>query len=109
MGSFLLLTRAALETVGVMDPQFPIFFNEVDWCWRAKRGHGLGIYFTPHVTVTHYGAGSTRQVKAGMIKESHRSLLRFYDKHYPDLAPPLRALIRAAVLLNERRLLRRAV
>lgn len=107
MGSFLWLSRAAYERVGGLDPQFPIFFNEVDWCRRAKRD-GFPIYYTPEVVVTHYGGGSTRQVKRGMVRESHRSLLRFYDKHYPDLFPPFQWLLRAAVLLNERRLLRRA-
>ena len=106
MGSFLWISRAAYAAVGGMDTQFPIFFNEVDWCWRAKREHGFPIYYTPEVVVTHYGGGSTRQVKASMIRESHRSLLRFYDKHYATLAPPVKWLIRGAVLLNERRLLR---
>ena len=108
MGSFLWITRRAYELVGSLDPRFPIFFNEVDWCWRAKRGHGLGIWYTPDVVVTHYGGGSTRQVKASMVRESHRSLLRFYDKHYPHLAPPVKWLIRSAVLLNEWRLTRLA-
>ena len=108
MGSFLLLTRAAYQTVGGMDTGFPIFFNEVDWCWRAKREFGLKIYYTPDVAVTHFGAASTRQVRAGMIRESHRSLLRFYDKHFPNLVPPGRGLLRAAVRLNEWRLLRGA-
>lgn len=108
MGSFLWISRAAYEAVGGLDPAFPIFFNEVDWCWRAKRELGFPIYYTPDVIVTHYGGGSTRQVKASMVRESHRSLLRFYDKQYPNLAPPLKWFIRTAVLLNERRLLRRA-
>ncbi len=108
MGSFLLLTRAAFERVGLMDPQFPIFFNEVDWCWRAKREYGIRIYYAPEVAVTHYGGGSTRQVKASMTRESHRSLLRFYEKHYTSLAAPLRGLIKGAVLLNEWRTLRKA-
>ncbi len=108
MGSFLLLTRAAYEKVGGMDPQFPIFFNEVDWCWRAKREQGFRIYYTPDVAVTHYGGGSTRQVKANMVRESHHSLLRFYDKHYASLAPPVLWIIRNAILLNEWRVLRGA-
>ncbi len=36
MGTFLMLSRRAVEDVGLMDEQFPIFFNEVDWCYRAK-------------------------------------------------------------------------
>ncbi len=107
MGSFLWISRAAYEAVGGMDPQFPIFFNEVDWCWRAKRQHGLSIWYTPDVVATHYGGGSTRQVKASMVRESHRSLLCFYDKHYPRLASPVKWLLRAAVLLNQWRLTRR--
>ena len=102
MGSFLLITRAALEKVGLLDTQFPIFFNEVDWCLRAKQEHGFAIYYTPDVVVTHYGGGSTRQRKARMIIESHRSLLKFYDKHYAKtIAPALSWLIRRAVLLDE--------
>ncbi len=108
MGSFLWISRTAYERTGGMDPQFPIFFNEVDWCWRARRGLGFPIYYTPDVVVTHHGGGSTRQVKPGMVRESHRSLLRFYDKHYPNIAPPVKWLLRTAVLLNEWRVLRRA-
>ena len=109
MGTFLMIPRPAFAQVGLMDLQFPIFFNEVDWCWRAKREHGWSIWYTPDAAVTHYGGGSTRQVKPAMIRESHRSLLRFYDKHYRGrLFPPLLWLIRAAVRLNEWRRVGRA-
>ncbi len=88
MGSFLLLARRALDEVGLLDTQFPIFFNEVDWCWRAKREHGWKIYYTPDAVVTHWGGGSTRQVKPAMRDESHRALMRFYRKHYAHCLSP---------------------
>lgn len=82
MGSALILGRAAINDVGLMDEGFPIFFNEVDWLYRAKQ-KGWHVYFTPDATVIHHGAGSTKQVKRQiMAKESHRSLLRFYAKHF---------------------------
>ncbi|HZO89921.1 MAG TPA: glycosyltransferase family 2 protein [Chthonomonadaceae bacterium] len=96
MGTFLLLRRAVMEQVGLLDEDFPIFFNEVDWCLRCKRA-GWKIYFTPDVEIVHYGGASTAQVGAAMAWESRRSLLRFYAKHYR--APwfwPLRWLIAAA-------------
>jgi GT2 family glycosyltransferase len=109
MGSFLMLSRAALDQVGMMDPDFPIFFNEVDWCWRAKRDLGWKIYYTPTAEVTHVGGASTRQVKARMISESHGSLLRFYEKHYKKrLKGPLYAAITRAVMWHERRALKAA-
>ncbi|MCC6729998.1 MAG: glycosyltransferase family 2 protein [Chthonomonadales bacterium] len=88
MGTFLLITREALSDVGPLDERFPIFFNEVDWCYRARR-RGWRIRFTPQATVTHFGGGSTRQVSAEMAWESRRGLLGFYRKHYasPVFAP----------------------
>lgn len=81
MGSCLILSRKAVEQIGVFDTQFPIFFNEVDWCLRAKKC-GWKVYFTPSAEVVHVGAASTSQAADKMRVESHRSLLRFYRKHY---------------------------
>lgn len=88
MGTFLLIPRQALDEVGLLDERFPIFFNEVDWCYRARR-QGWRILFTPEVAVTHYGGSSTKQVSARMAWESRRGLLDFYRKHYrsPLFAP----------------------
>ena len=96
MGTFLLMRRAVVEQVGILDEAFPIFFNEVDWCLRCKRA-GWRIYFTPEVEIVHYGGASTAQVGAAMAWESRRGLLQFYAKHYPTLRfRPLRALIALA-------------
>lgn len=81
MGSCLLLNRKAIEQIGDFDEDFPVFFNEVDWCYRAKQ-KSWKIYFTPKAEVLHHGGASTRQKKPEMIRESHRSLKKFYEKHY---------------------------
>lgn len=104
MGTFLMISRKCLEQVGLMDIQFPIFFNEVDWCYRAKREHGWRIYYTPEVTITHYGGSSTKQVKPQMIEESHRSFIRFYEKYYKNkISPVLYNIITKAVMWDEKR------
>ncbi len=56
MGSCLILRASAIEDVGNFDQDLPIFFNEVDWLYRAKR-KGWKIYFTPDATLIHHGAG----------------------------------------------------
>lgn len=100
MGTFLMLSRRAVERVGLMDERFPIFFNEVDWCYRAKS-QGWKIYFHPEVVIIHHGGASTRQVRPQMIWESHRSLQRFYQKHYRQRLPlPVYGLILMSITCN---------
>ncbi len=108
MGSYLLLSRKAVDQVGLIDTDFPIFFNEVDWCFRATREHKWKIYYNGSISVLHYGGSSTKQVKPKMVSESHQSLIRFYRKHYKGKIPALLYwMIEKAVSLNERRILRR--
>ena len=86
MASALLLRQRALDEVGFMDEDFPIFFNDVDLCKRLREA-GWEIWFTPKATMTHFGGASTSQVRHEMIVESHRSFLRFYVKHYRNVLP----------------------
>lgn len=100
MGSCLLLSRKAIDEVGMFDQQFPIFFNEVDWCYRAKR-QGWKIFFTPDAEVIHYGGAGTRQMKPEMIRESHRSLRRFYRKYYKNrMSKPSYWFIGGSIAVN---------
>ncbi|MCL5283198.1 MAG: glycosyltransferase family 2 protein [Armatimonadetes bacterium] len=88
MGSFLLIRREALNAIGLLDEEFPIFFNEVDWLYRAHR-LGWKIYYLADESAIHYGGAATRLVAPAMAWESRCGLLKFYRKHYrsPLFAP----------------------
>lgn len=100
MGTFLLFKRKALEAVGdpkaPFDPDFPIFFNEVDLLFRMKMAGWICLY-DPEVRIKHFGAASTKQVRKSMIWESHRSLARYLWKH--NRSPVKRIGLSAAVAL----------
>ena len=82
MGSCLILRKRAFEEVGGIDQEFPIFFNEVDWLYRAKQ-QGWKVYFTPDATVIHHGgAGTSRAGKRKMRRESHESSDQVLQKHF---------------------------
>jgi GT2 family glycosyltransferase len=86
MGTFVLYRAAALSDVsdksdGPFDPQFPIFFNEVDLLQRIANA-GWKIWYCAEARLKHHGGASTRQVRKPMIWESHRSLVRYYRKWY---------------------------
>ena len=89
MASSFLLRREAIEAVGgLFDEQFPIFFNDVDLCWRLKQA-GYEIWFLPTAQVKHWGGAATSQIRAPMIRESHASMRRYYEKWYRAVTSPL--------------------
>ena len=81
MTSAFLLRKAALDQVGPFDEGFPLFFNDVDLCFRLKAG-GWQILYDPRIRVIHEGGASTRQVRPRAILHSHAGLRRFYDRYY---------------------------
>jgi GT2 family glycosyltransferase len=97
MTSCLLLRGEALREVGPFDETFPIFFNDVDLCWRLRQA-GWEIWFVPEARVVHHGGASTRQVRLAMLWASHRGLHRYYQKHYRGrLGAPIYGLAIGAI------------
>ncbi len=87
MATFLLTARDVYEEAGGLDENFPIFFNDVDWCFRIKE-IGKKIYYTDRASIIHYGGASTGKAKrSAMTAESKLSLIRFYEKHYRNKLP----------------------
>ncbi len=56
-GCAMLLTRAALDAVGLLDESFFAYHEDVDWCASA-RARGFRIVFAPEARVVHRGEGS---------------------------------------------------
>ncbi len=81
MASALVVRRSALDDGGLFDEVFPLYFNDVDLCYRLRQAGGR-IVFEPAAKVIHHHGHGTRQVRPQAVLESHRSLRRFYRKHY---------------------------
>jgi hypothetical protein len=86
MTSCLMVRKADLDRCGGFDESFPMFFNDVDLCYRLAQAGRL-VLFTPSCPCRHDHGASTRQVRAAMVRESTRGLLRFYEKHYASVMP----------------------
>ncbi|MBP6964327.1 MAG: glycosyltransferase family 2 protein [Armatimonadetes bacterium] len=100
MGSCLLIRRGAIEDIGMFANEFPVFFNEVDWLYRARE-KGWKSYFTPAAEMVHVGGASTRQRKPAMVRESHRSMKLFYSRHYRGrIVAPAYWFVVAAISIN---------
>jgi len=77
-----MLTRAeVIQQVGLMDEEFFMYAEEIDWCLRVKRA-GWDIYCVPTAQIVHYAGGSTRQFRDEMFVALWRSRFRLFRKHY---------------------------
>lgn len=79
MGAAMLVSRQAIETIGMLDESFGIFFNDVDFCHRLHRA-GYANYYCAEAVIEHYGGGSVSRRKPKMVWLSHYSMFRYYLK-----------------------------
>jgi GT2 family glycosyltransferase len=80
LGACLIVRRAALERVGLLDERFFIYSEEVDLCTRM-RSAGWHVYWVPGIEVMHRGAESTRQVAALMFLRLYQAKIQYFRKH----------------------------
>ena len=85
MGSALMVRREAITQVGLMDEQFHMYYEDVDWCFRIKK-RGWRIYFIPLAEIIHYGGQSAWPNMAKMRVQRYKSRHKFFRKHYGILS-----------------------
>jgi GT2 family glycosyltransferase len=74
MGSAMMVSRQAVETVGKFDENFFMYFEDVDWCRRFWENNYKVIY-NPAVTVAHYhgkASGNKGAVQAVLLNKYTR-------------------------------------
>lgn len=78
----ILLRRAALDQVGLLDEEYFIYGDEVDLQYRLQKA-GWGVYFLPGADTLHYGGRSLDRWKRRRMV--YRGKMLFYRKHYGPL------------------------
>lgn len=91
-GCFWCVRRTAVESVGMLDPRFFMYAEDVDWC---KRFHDAGwiVYYQPAAVITHFGGGSSRVAPTRFYIEMRRAELQYARKHMSSAAVQLLRLI----------------
>lgn len=80
-GAALLHRRTLVRQIGGLDEAFFMYCEDVDFCLRARQA-GWATEYHPALLVEHEVAGSTRARSRAMLIERHRSLWRYYKKHF---------------------------
>jgi GT2 family glycosyltransferase/lipopolysaccharide/colanic/teichoic acid biosynthesis glycosyltransferase len=80
LGAAMLVRREAVESVGLMDERFFLYFEDVDWCYRMKQ-KGWKVYYYPESVITHgYARDSAQSVLNRSVLAHLASLIRYYEK-----------------------------
>ena len=99
-GAFMLLRRAALEGVGLLDEDYFMYGEDIDLSYRLTRGGWQNWYF-PGVRILHYKGESTRRTSVNYVFVFYRAMVIFARKHFATSQAGLfSALINAAIWLR---------
>ncbi|MBM3130286.1 MAG: glycosyltransferase [Chloroflexi bacterium] len=80
-GSCMLIRRAVIEQIGLLDERFFAYQEDADYCFRAQRA-GWQIYYFPEAQIVHYASqGGSRVTPFRSIWEWHRSYFLYYRKN----------------------------
>lgn len=81
VGAFMLVRREAIDQVGMLDEEFFMYGEDIDWCYRIKQA-GWQNYYYAKTFITHYKGASSRRKPYKIIYEFHRAMYLFHRKHY---------------------------
>ncbi len=79
-GACMMVRRTAFESVGGMDEQFFLYWEDADLCFRLKRA-GWSTVYNPVVGITHLTGSSSSLARRQSIVAFHRSAYRYFCKH----------------------------
>ena len=107
-GACMLVRRDAVVDVGMMDEEYFLFFEDVDWCYRMRQ-KGWRLVVCPEVVWRHLGGQSFRRGDTAWVAgRFHMSLLRYFEKHgsgAENMMAKVILLVNSLLILGVRRML----
>ncbi len=80
-GACFLIPRDVLEKIGPLDERFFMYFEETDWCWRARQA-GLEIWFCNEAEVVHLEGKAAEKASSFTTRQFQKSYRLFVEKNY---------------------------
>ena len=65
-GSAMMVKKEVFEKIGLLDEKFFFYFEDTDFCLRAKRA-GFKIYYQPKAKIIHLGGVSSQKVDQAQL------------------------------------------
>ena len=91
-GACMVIRRADLEAVGLLDERFFMYTEDVDLCLRVKARGRIVLYIAAAEVIHHRGQSAARNPETE--RRYQQSHIAYYEKHLPFWAPILRAYLK---------------
>jgi N-acetylglucosaminyl-diphospho-decaprenol L-rhamnosyltransferase len=103
LGASMMVRAEAVADVGLMDEDFFMYCEEIDWCWRM-RDAGWKRLCMPTAHVIHHAGRSSEQVRVPAFVNLWKSRARLYARHHRPLTRWLaKILVRAGMKGRQRK------
>lgn len=100
-GAFMMVPARVLDEVGLLDENYFMYGEDLDWAFRIKEA-GWRVMYTPITTVLHTKRASSSQSRPRTIRAFYDAMRIFYKHHYEEHYPkPVSWLTYAAIGLRE--------
>lgn len=96
VGASLLTRREVVEQVGLLDEDYFMYSEELDWCRRIKAA-GWRVVYLPAARIIHHEGKSSEQAVTARHINFQRAKLRYFRKYHGRLVC---FLLRSFLLLN---------
>jgi len=80
-GSFMLVRKAVIDEVGLLDESFFLYGEDLDWCYRIHQ-KGWKIIYLPHTQIIHYKGQSTQKAALDNLRIFYQAMQLFARKHF---------------------------
>lgn len=90
-GAFYLVRKKVIESVGLLDEDYFMYGEDLDWSYRIKQ-KGWKIYYNPEAKIIHHKKQSGRESENKDLKKQtnrhfYETMELFYKKHYQKKYP----------------------
>jgi O-antigen biosynthesis protein len=99
-GAFMFLRREAVSKTGLLDEEFFMYGEDIDYSYRLQKA-GYSNYYYPEIKIIHYKGESTKKEHVNTVVNFYRAMVIFVRKHFSNGSMKgFIHLIQAAIILT---------
>lgn len=99
-GAFMVVRKSALADVGLLDEDYFMHCEDLDWCKRFALA-GWDVSLVPQASVLHAKGVSSESRPVRVLWTLHRGMNRFFDKFYKtEYSLPVRMIVKLGIYVS---------